>query len=77
MIRDNFFNMSRFVRICRKEMIESWRANLLRVVMMYGILTIAFVWNGYFQYKYLSGSTSVKEDPIWSFELIVDRKSVV
>lgn len=71
MIRDNFFNMSRFVRICRKEMIESWRANLLRVVMMYGILTIAFVWNGYFQYKYLSGSTSVKEDPIWSFELIV------
>lgn len=71
MIRDNFFNLSRFVRICRKEMIESWRANLLRVVMMYGILTIAFVWNGYFQYKYLSDSMSVKEDPIWSFELIV------
>lgn len=72
MIRDTFFSASRFVSLCRKEMVESWRANLLRVVMMYGILAIAFVWNGYFQYLYPESLLRRKElvDPIWAFELI-------
>lgn len=37
MIRDTFFSAPRFVNLCRKEMGESWKANLLRFVMMYGI----------------------------------------
>ena len=49
MIRDTFFSAPRFVNLCRKEMVESWKANLLRFVMMYGIMAIAFVWNGYFR----------------------------
>ena len=52
MIRDTFFSAPRFVNLCRKEMVESWKANLLRFVMMYGIMAIAFVWNGYFRYNY-------------------------
>ena len=38
MIRDTFFSAPRFVNLCRKEMVESWKANLLRFVMMYGII---------------------------------------
>ena len=38
MIRDTFFSAPRFVNLCRKEMVESWKANLLRFVMMYGIM---------------------------------------
>ena len=69
MIRDTFFSAPRFVNLCRKEMVESWKANLLRFVMMYGIMAIAFVWNGYFQYNYLQADGRVSQDPIWNFEL--------
>ena len=69
MIRDTFFSAPRFVNLCRKEMVESWKANLLRFVMMYGIMAIAFVWNGYFRYNYLSASSWTDQDPIWNFEL--------
>lgn len=73
MIRDTFFSMSRFVGLCRKEMVESWKANVLRMVMMYGIMAVAFVWNGYFQYLNPEGliNRGVTNDPIWMFELIV------
>lgn len=69
MIRDTFFSAPRFVNLCRKEMVESWKANLLRFVMMYGIMAIAFVWNGYFQYNHLQANGRVSQDPIWNFEL--------
>ena len=71
MIRDTFFSAPRFVNLCRKEMVESWKANLLRFVMMYGIMAIAFVWNGYFQYNYPEGliNRGITQDPIWTFEL--------
>ena len=32
MIRDTFFDWHRFVNVCRKEMVEGWKANLLRHV---------------------------------------------
>lgn len=71
MIRDTFFSAPRFVSLCRKEMVESWKANLLRFVMMYGIMAIAFVWNGYFQYNHPEGliNRGITQDPIWIFEL--------
>lgn len=79
MIRDTFFSASRFVNLCRKEMVESWKANMLRFVMMYGILAIAFVWNGYFQYNNPEGllRNGMTTDPIWSFELIVFLWAIV
>lgn len=71
MIRDTFFSAPRFVSLCRKEMVESWKANLLRFVMMYGIMAIAFIWNGYFQYNHPEGliNRGITQDPIWTFEL--------
>lgn len=67
------FSAPRFVNLCRKEMVESWKANLLRFVMMYGIMAIAFVWNGYFRYNYPQGmiDRGVEQDPIWYFELTI------
>ena len=50
MIRDTFFDWHRFVNVCRKEMVEGWKANLLRMVLMYGVLAIALVWNAYVEY---------------------------
>lgn len=79
MIRDTFFSTSRFVSLCRKEMVESWKANLLRFVMMYGIMAIAFVWNGYFQYNHPESliNRGVTRDPIWTFELIIFLWAVI
>lgn len=54
MIRDTFFSMPRFVELCRKEMVENWKTNLLRFVLMYGVLAIALVWNAYLEYRYAS-----------------------
>lgn len=79
MIRDTFFSMSRFVDLCRKEMVESWKTNILRIVMIYGLFVVAFVWNGYFQYEEPSRFTGVRNgvDPMWTFELIVFLWAIV
>ena len=53
MIRDTFFSLHRFVNVCRKEMVENWKTYILRSVMVYGMLAIVFVWNGYYQYHNL------------------------
>lgn len=73
MIRDTFFSMPRFVNLCRKEMVESWRKNLLRFVMLYGIMAIALVWIGHFKYRdwpYIK-DYYVNTDPVWEFALPV------
>lgn len=40
---------------------------ILRSVMVYGMLAIVFVWNGYYQYHNLEAG-AVGMDPIWEFE---------
>lgn len=67
MIKDTFFSLPRFMNLCRKEMVESWRSNVLRIVLLYGVMTVAMVWNGYFEYR---GSYKSSEDPAWSFLLV-------
>ena len=67
MIRDTFFSLHRFVNVCRKEMVENWKTYILRSVMVYGMLAIVFVWNGYYQYHNLEAG-AVGRDPIWEFE---------
>lgn len=72
MIKDTFFSASRFMNLCRKEMVENWKSHVLRVAMMYGVMAIAFVWNGYLEYKpFLSTlpKHSPENDPAWSFVL--------
>lgn len=61
------FSLHRFVNVCRKEMVENWKTYILRSVMVYGMLAIVFVWNGYYQYHNLEAG-AVGMDPIWEFE---------
>lgn len=65
MMQDTFFSLPRFIDLCRKEMIEGWKSNLMRVVLMYGIMVIAFVWNGYLSYDSYSQHLW-KVDPTWN-----------
>ena len=51
-MKDTFFSLPRFMNLCRKEMVESWRSNVLRMVLMYGVMAVVLVWNGYTQYNY-------------------------
>lgn len=68
MIRDTFFSLNRFASVCRKEMVENWKTYVLRSIMVYGILAIAFLWRGYFVYKYMGVSPEGTLDPVWGFE---------
>lgn len=47
MTRDRFFSMSRFLDYCQKDLVENWRKNMLRLVAMYGALTVFFIWAGH------------------------------
>lgn len=74
MMKDSLFSMPRFMNLCRKEMVESWKSNALRIVLLYGVMTIVLVWHGYFAYS-THDSVSFFErhaeaDPAWTFILI-------
>lgn len=66
MIRDTFFSQTRFMNLCRKEMIENWKSNLLRVALMYGAMAVIMIWNGYLSYR-----ASQDSDITWSFNLMI------
>ncbi|EEO58956.1 hypothetical protein BSCG_05885 [Bacteroides sp. 2_2_4] len=59
--------MPRFMNLCRKEMVENWKSNVLRMVLMYGVMAVVMVWNGYFRYR---GTYNYQEDPAWIFLLV-------
>lgn len=67
MIKDTFFSLPRFINLCRKEMVENWKSNVLRMVLMYGVMAVVMVWNGYFEYR---GTYNYQEDPAWVFLLV-------
>ena len=69
MIKDTFFSLPRFINLCRKEMVENWKSNVLRMVLMYGVMAVVLVWNGYFEYRYWHSGQI--EDPAWTFLLVV------
>ena len=75
MIKDTFFSLPRFMNLCRKEMVENWRSNVLRMVLMYGVMAVVMVWNGYFEYRYWHSGQI--EDPAWTFLLVVFIFSIV
>ena len=66
-MKDTFFSLPRFTNLCRKEMVENWKSNLLRVVVVYGVMTVVMVWNGYFEYQ---DRYNVDRDYAWSFLLV-------
>lgn len=68
-MKDTFFSLPRFMNLCHKEMVENWRSNVLRMVLMYGVMAVVMVWNGYFEYRYWHSGQI--EDPAWTFLLVV------
>ena len=60
MIKDTFFSFSRFGKLLHKEVSENWKLYMLRTLMIYGVLTIALIWAGYFEYK--------SYNPLFSFD---------
>lgn len=54
------------MNLCRKEMIENWKSNLLRVALMYGAMAAIMIWNGYLSYR-----ASQDSDITWSFNLMI------
>ena len=73
MIKDTFFSLPRFMNLCRKEMVENWRSNVLRMVLMYGVMAVVLVWNGYTQYNYHDSVYFIRHantDPAWGFILM-------
>ena len=67
MIRDTFFSQTRFVNLCRKEMVENWKSNLLRVALMYGAMAVIMLWSGYLSYQAVGQDT----DSTWEFNLVI------
>lgn len=76
MMRTRLFTMSRFLDYCRKDLVENWRTNALRLVVMYGALAVIFIWIGYLEYHWdarnatfflerLQMSDSQYKDPVW------------
>ena len=77
MMRDRFFSMPRFLDYCQKDLLENWRTNVLRLVVMYGALAVIFIWISYLRYDYwdssnatfylekLQMSDSQYRDPVW------------
>jgi len=51
MIKDTFFSLPRFMNLCRKEMAENWKANVLRIVLMYGVMVLLLIGVDYLIYK--------------------------
>lgn len=70
MIKDTFFSAPRFMNLCRKEMVENWKSNILRMVLLYEVIAVVMIWNGCSEYN--SGYNNVeRNDPMWMFLLLV------
>lgn len=67
MFKDNIFSASRFMNLCRKNMVESWKVNLLRVVLMYAVMAVIFVWSAYFDYKNPLSNESIIRTSLYVF----------
>lgn len=67
-MKDTFFSYPRFLNLCRKEVLESWRSNVLRIILLYGLMTIAMLWMAYFEY---SRDVYSEIDPMWDTLLAI------
>ncbi|WP_071144797.1 hypothetical protein [Bacteroides ihuae] len=70
MLKDTFFNMYRFKTLCRKEMVESWKVNVLRIALMYGAITIILLFIGFMTYSSSSTSPQAEAREIQTSSLI-------
>ena len=71
-LSDTLFSIHRFTDLCRKEMVENWKTNAIRFVLLYGILTVIFLWNGAYEYDLYSDEVpdNLTGDPQWQIVVI-------
>lgn len=46
---DTFFSPARFWNLCHRELIQDWKKNLMRFIIMYSILLVALIWAMYLE----------------------------
>lgn len=64
----DIYSTSRFVKLCKKNIIEDWKVNVLRFAGIFGILAVLFLWNGYLCYRNSYIDEYFKqEDPCYNF----------
>ena len=69
MMKDSFFNPSRFGRVLVKELKENRRTLLLRMVALYVVLAGMLTWNGYLtceRYVRIAHDGGAFVDPMWN-----------
>lgn len=66
MNKNIFFSSSRLLNLCRKDMVENWRTNILRIVMLYGSMAITLILIGYDKYQ----NRNFSVDPMVEYSLI-------
>ena len=71
-LSDTLFSIHRFTDLCRKEMVENWKTNAMRFVLLYGVLTVLFLWNGAYEYDRYADEVPdyLTEDPQWQIVVI-------
>ena len=58
---DNFFRFSRFLKVCKKDILEGWKTNLLRLVTLYAVLTLYLI----FTYYKIGGGYAPNKDSMF------------
>lgn len=71
MLKNNIFDRSRFTNFLMKDLIENWKSNLLRIISMYGLITIVFFFNNYFSFKNYSPTNLYVANQVESFGLVL------
>ncbi|WP_321333176.1 hypothetical protein [uncultured Bacteroides sp.] len=66
MLKDTFFNVRRFTTLCRKEMVESWKVNVLRMILLYGFMSIVFLFIGFNTYDSYAVSGMMEDSVAYS-----------
>ena len=70
MIKDTFFSFSSFGKLCRKEILENWKLDVLQLLVMYLIMAIILIWYSYTDYSSFNILTKTNDLNVHIFTLV-------
>lgn len=50
-MENNFFSLSRFAKVAKKDFMENYKTNALRIIMLYSVITVILLWAGFLRYN--------------------------
>lgn len=66
-INHTLFSGTRFINLLRKDLTENWKKHLLRFILVFGGLTLFFLWLGSLQYLHNEHRIQYwTKDPVWN-----------